>query len=67
METMFVSNERNELMQWFFVRTRLVTVSAEILLGFQELVVKDSTNVFPDGSVHPLSSYTMNYLKFLLE
>ncbi|XP_078164372.1 exocyst complex component EXO70A1-like isoform X2 [Carex rostrata] len=67
METMFVSNERNELMQWFFVRTRLVTVSAEILLGFQELVVKDSTNVFPDGSVHPLSSYTMNYLKFLLD
>ncbi|KAF3336484.1 exocyst complex component EXO70A1-like protein [Carex littledalei] len=67
-EAMFVSNEHNKIMQWFFVRTRLVTVSAEILLGFRELIVKDpTTNLFPDGGVHPLSRYTMNYLKFLLD
>lgn len=35
---------------------------------FVEAVEKDATKtVVPDGSVHPLTSYVINYVKFLFE
>lgn len=37
-------------------------------LNFEEIIEKDSTKTMvADGTVHPLSSYVINYMKFLFE
>ncbi|KAJ3687827.1 hypothetical protein LUZ61_016991 [Rhynchospora tenuis] len=68
MEAMFASKEFSEMLQSMVsLRKRLVATTAETFLGFREKVEKDPSKPMPDGGVHPVSSYVMNYLKFLLD
>lgn len=47
---------------------RLAQTAQETFDDFEEAVEKDATKtaVF-DGTVHPLTSYVINYVKFLFE
>lgn len=47
---------------------RLAQTAQETFADFEEAVEKDATKttVF-DGTVHPLTSYVINYVKFLFE
>ena len=47
---------------------RLAQTAQETFGDFEEAVEKDATktSVF-DGTVHPLTSYVINYVKFLFE
>jgi Exo70 exocyst complex subunit len=68
MEAMFANKECGDIVQSMVsLRKQLVATTTETFLGFQEMVVKDNSKPQPDGAVHPISSYVMNYLKFLLE
>ena len=68
MEAMFASEENGKSLGWMVnLRKRMSTFITEILLGFQEEVSKDGSKPNSDGGVHPISSYVMNYLKYLLE
>lgn len=67
MEAMFVNTERNEMMHWFTVRTRLVTMSAKIFIGYWEVVEMDSSKTVEDGSVDLHCIHTMNVIESLLK
>ena len=46
----------------------LAQAGRETLAVFEEAVEKDSSRtVLEDGSVYPLTSYVINYIKFLFE
>lgn len=47
---------------------RLAQTAQEIFGDFEEAVEKDATKTAVlDGTVHPLTSYVINYVKFLFE
>lgn len=47
---------------------RLSQTAQEIFGDFEEAVEKDVTkSAVLDGTVHPLTSYVINYVKFLFE
>jgi exocyst complex protein 7 len=47
---------------------RLGQTAKDTFADFEDAVDKDSTkSVVPDGTVHMLTSYVINYVKFLLE
>lgn len=48
--------------------TRLAQTAQETFVDFEEAVEKDATKTtVMDGTVHPLTSYVINYVKFLYE
>lgn len=48
--------------------TRLAETAQETFVDFEEAVEKDATKTAVlDGTVHPLTSYVINYVKFLFE
>lgn len=47
---------------------KLALTAQEIFGDFEEAVEKDATKTAVlDGTVHPLTSYVLNYVKFLFE
>lgn len=47
---------------------RLAETAQETFVDFEEAVEKDATKTAVlDGTVHPLTSYVINYVKFLFE
>ena len=47
---------------------RLAQTAQETFSDFEEAVEKDATKTsVQDGTVHPLTSYVINYVKFLFE
>lgn len=47
---------------------RLAQTAQETFADFEEAVEKDATKTaVMDGTVHPLTSYVINYVKFLFE
>jgi len=47
---------------------RLAQTAQETFGDFEEAVEKDATKTaVTDGTVHPLTSYVINYVKFLFE
>lgn len=47
---------------------RLAQTAQETFGDFEEAVEKDATKTaVMDGTVHPLTSYVINYVKFLFE
>ena len=47
---------------------RLAQTAQETFVDFEEAVEKDATKTAVlDGTVHPLTSYVINYVKFLYE
>lgn len=47
---------------------RLAQTAKETFSDFEEAVEKDATKTAVlDGTVHPLTSYVINYVKFLFE
>jgi len=47
---------------------RLAQTAQETFVDFEEAVEKDATKTtVMDGTVHPLTSYVINYVKFLYE
>lgn len=47
---------------------RLAQTAQETFVDFEEAVEKDATKTAVlDGTVHPLTSYVINYVKFLFE
>ena len=47
---------------------RLAETVQETFVDFEEAVEKDATKTTVlDGTVHPLTSYVINYVKFLFE
>jgi len=47
---------------------RLAQTAQETFADFEEAVEKDaSKTIVQDGTVHPLTSYVINYVKFLFE
>lgn len=67
MEAMFVSTECNEMMHWFNVRKRLVTMSAKTFLDYWEVVEMDTSKPLKNGSINLHSIRTMNYIKSLFK
>lgn len=47
---------------------RLAQTAHEIFVDFEEAIENDPTKIaVHDGTVHPLTSYVINYVKFLFE
>ena len=52
----------------FGLRKWLTQIAQETFGDFEEAVEKDATKTAVlDGTVHPLTSYVINYVKFLFE
>lgn len=52
----------------FSLSRRLAQTAQETFVDFEEAVEKDATRTTVlDGTVHPLTSYVINYVKFLFE
>ena len=52
----------------FGLRKQLAQTTQETFGNFEEAVEKDATKTAVlDGTVHPLTSYVINYVKFLFE
>ena len=52
----------------FGLRKQLPETAQETFGNFEEAVEKDATKTAVlDGTVHPLTSYVINYVKFLFE
>ena len=52
----------------FGLTKRLAQTAQETFGDFEEAVEKDATKTaVSDGTVHPLTSYVINYVKFLFE
>ena len=52
----------------FGLTKRLAQTAQETFGDFEEAVEKDATKTaVADGTVHPLTSYVINYVKFLFE
>ncbi|XP_052198809.1 exocyst complex component EXO70A1-like [Diospyros lotus] len=69
METIFVGKYCLEMRESAIVLTkRLAQTALETFGDFEEAVEKDATKTAVlDGTVHPLTSYVINYVKFLFD
>lgn len=69
MDIIFGSKYFGEMRQAALILTkRLAKTAKNTLADFEEAVDKDATKtVVHDGTVHPLTSYVINYVKFLFE
>lgn len=69
MDIIFGSKYCGEMREAFTALTRkLAKTAQETFADFEEAVEKDSTKTAVlDGTVHPLTSYVINYVKFLFE
>ena len=69
METIFEGKYCMEMRESAVVLTkRLAQMAQETFGDFEEAVEKDATKTAVlDGTVHPLTSYVINYVKFLFE
>lgn len=68
-DILFGSKPCNEMREAALNLTRRLAQTAEETFGdFEEAVEKDATKTAVlDGTVHPLTSYVINYVKFLFE
>ena len=68
-DILFGSKPCNEMREAAQNLTRRLAQTAEETFGdFEEAVEKDATKTAVlDGTVHPLTSYVINYVKFLFE
>lgn len=68
-EELFQGKACNEIRESAFGLTkRLAQTAQETFSDFEEAVEKDATKTaVSDGTVHPLTSYVINYVKFLFE
>ena len=68
-ETLFRSKACGEIRESALGLTKQLAQTAEETFGdFEEAVEKDATKTAVlDGTVHPLTSYVINYVKFLFE
>lgn len=69
MDNIFGSQYCSEMREAAKVLTnRLAETAQETFVDFEEAVEKDATKTSVlDGTVHPLTSYVINYVKFLFE
>ena len=69
METLFGSKACIEMRDSALSLTmRLAETAQETFVDFEEAVERDATKTAVlDGTVHPLTSYVINYVKFLFE
>ena len=65
----FTGNSCNKIRDFAFGLTKRLAQTAQETFGdFEEAVEKDATKIAVlDGTVHPLTSYVINYMKFLFE
>ncbi|PSR98083.1 Exocyst complex component EXO70A1 like [Actinidia chinensis var. chinensis] len=68
-ETLFKGKACNEIRESAFGLTKWLAKTAQETFGdFEEAVEKDATKTAVlDGTVHPLTSYVINYVKFLFD
>ncbi|KAL6989206.1 hypothetical protein U1Q18_014959 [Sarracenia purpurea var. burkii] len=68
-ETLFKGKACNEIRESAFGLTKRLAQTAQETFGdFEEAVEKDATKTSVlDGTVHPLTSYVINYVKFLFD
>ncbi|KAG6474215.1 hypothetical protein ZIOFF_068139 [Zingiber officinale] len=68
-ETVFQGKSCTEMREAAFsLSKRLAQTAQETFVDFEEAVEKDATRTTVlDGTVHPLTSYVINYVKFLFE
>lgn len=68
-ETLFRGKACSEIRESALGLTkRLAQTAQETFSDFEEAVEKDATKTaVADGTVHPLTSYVINYVKFLFE
>ncbi|KAG5575017.1 hypothetical protein H5410_055151 [Solanum commersonii] len=68
-ELLFRGKSCNEIRESAFgLSKRLAQTAQETFRDFEEAVEKDATKTaVSDGTVHPLTSYVINYVKFLFE
>lgn len=68
-ETLFESKACTEMREAAMSLTKRLAQTAQETFGdFEEAVEKDATKTAVlDGTVHPLTSYVINYVKFLYE
>lgn len=69
MEVIFGSKYSTEMREAFTALTKkLAKTAKKTFAEFEEAVEKDCTKTAVlDGTVHPLTSYVINYVKFLFE
>ncbi|KAL3623453.1 hypothetical protein CASFOL_032269 [Castilleja foliolosa] len=69
MDVIFGSKYCSEMREAFVVLTKRLAQTAQETFGdFEEAVEKDATKTTVlDGTVHPLTSYVINYVKFLFD
>ncbi|KAE9451265.1 hypothetical protein C3L33_16840, partial [Rhododendron williamsianum] len=69
METLFNSQPCSEIRESSMGLTKRLALAAQETCGdFEEAVEKDATKTAVlDGTVHPLTSYVINYVKFLFD
>ncbi|KAK6778780.1 hypothetical protein RDI58_025498 [Solanum bulbocastanum] len=69
MDNIFVSQYCSEMREAAKLLTnRLAETAQETFVDFEEAVEKDATKTAVlDGTVHPLTSYVINYVKFLFD
>lgn len=67
-ETFFSGKACKEIREGALGLTKLLAQTAKETLGdFGEVVEKDAMRPIRDGTIHPLTSYVINYVKFLLK
>lgn len=68
-ETLFRGKACNEIRESALGLTKCLAQTAQKTFSdFEEAVEKDATKTaVADGTVHPLTSYVINYVKFLFE
>lgn len=68
-ETLFKGKACTEIREAAMSLTKRLAQTAQETFGdFEEAVEKDATKTaVTDGTVHPLTSYVINYVKFLFE
>jgi exocyst complex protein 7 len=68
-ETLFKGNACNEIRESALGLTkRLAQTAQDTLVDFEEAVEKDATRTaVSDGTVHPVTNYVINYVKFLFD
>lgn len=69
MDVIFGTKYCGDIREAFTALTRkLAKTAIETFADFEEAVEKDNTKTAVlDGTVHPLTSYVINYVKFLFE
>lgn len=68
-ETLFIGKACNDIRESALGLTKRLAQTAQETFGdFEEAVEKDATKTaVSDGTVHPLTSYVINYVKFLFD